>query len=62
MPLVGHVRELSGMVVHEEFRDGNVSPGTGHVPFLKDCLRRLPDGVRVTPHIQHFSREVGGDF
>ncbi|EQD23927.1 MAG: hypothetical protein D084_Lepto4C00665G0003 [Leptospirillum sp. Group IV 'UBA BS'] len=48
MPLVGHVRELSGMVVHEEFRDGNVSPGTGHVPFLKDCLRRLPDGVRVT--------------
>ncbi len=48
MPLVGHVRELSGMVIHEEFREGNVSPGTGHVPFLKDCLRRLPDGVRVT--------------
>ena len=47
MPLVGHVRELSGMVVHEEFREGNVSPGAGHVPFLKDCLRRLPRGIRV---------------
>jgi hypothetical protein len=22
MPLVGHVRELSGMVLHEEFREG----------------------------------------
>ena len=48
MPLVGHVRELSGMVVHEEFRDGNVSPGAGHVPFLETCLRRLPEGIRVT--------------
>ncbi len=48
MPLVGHVRELSGMVVHEEFREGNVSPGAEHVPFLKDCLRRLPAGIRVT--------------
>ena len=38
----------SRRVIHEEFREGNVSPGTGHGPFLKDCLRRLPDGVRVT--------------
>ena len=48
MPLVGHVKELSGMVVHEEFRDGNASPGAGHVPFLEACLRRLPAGIRVT--------------
>ena len=47
MPLVGHVKELSGMVVHEEFREGNASPGAGHVPFLEDCLRRLPPGIRV---------------
>ena len=47
MPLVGHVKELSGMVIHEEFREGNVSPGAEHVPFLKDCLRRLPSGIRV---------------
>ncbi len=47
MPLVGHVRELSGMLVHEEFREGNVSPGTRHVPFVADCLRRLPKGRRV---------------
>ena len=47
MPLVGHVPELSGMVVHEEFREGNISPGAGHVPFLTVCLRRLPPGIRV---------------
>ncbi len=47
MPLVGHVKELSGMVIHEEFREGNVSPGADHVPFLKDCLRRLPAGIRI---------------
>ena len=47
MPLVGHVKELSGMVVHEEFRDGNASPGAGHVPFLEICLRRLPAGIRI---------------
>ena len=27
--LGGHVKELSGMLVHEEFRDGNASPGAG---------------------------------
>ncbi len=48
MPLVGHVAELSGMVLHEEFREGNVSPGTGHVSFLEACLRRLPSGLAVT--------------
>ena len=45
MPLVAHVSELSGMVLHEEFRDGNVSPGAGHVPFLDTCLKRLPSGL-----------------
>ncbi len=47
MPLVGHVKELSGMVVHEEFREGNASPGAGHVPFIEDCLRRLLKGIRL---------------
>ncbi len=47
MPLVGHVKELSGMVVHEEFREGNASPGAGHVPFIENCLRRLPAGIRL---------------
>lgn len=47
MPLVGHIKELSGMVVHEDFREGNAAPAAGHVPFLEDCLRRLPAGVRI---------------
>jgi len=45
MPLVAHVSELSGMVLHEEFREGNISPGAGHVPFLDTCLKHLPSGL-----------------
>ena len=44
MPLVGHVKELSGMVVHEEFRDGNPSPGAGHVPFNVQAVHDLFSG------------------
>ena len=48
MPLVGHVKEFNGMVLHEEFRERNTSPGAGHVAFLETCLRRLPAAIRVT--------------
>lgn len=48
LPLVGHVRKLSGIVRHEELRDRNRFSGTGHVPFLESCLRRLPERIRVT--------------
>jgi hypothetical protein len=41
------VAELSGMVLHEEFREGNVSPGARHVPFLENCLKHLPSGLMV---------------
>ncbi|OOH82098.1 hypothetical protein BOX30_04280 [Leptospirillum ferriphilum] len=45
---MGYVRELSGMVVHDEFRGGNTSPSSGHVAFLEACFRRLPEGLRFT--------------
>jgi DDE family transposase len=44
MPLVGYV---NGIGVGQEFRDGNVSPGTGILPFAKKCEAVLPKGKRV---------------
>jgi len=44
MPLVGYVKGLCGA---QEFRDGNVSPGAGILPFAKKCEAVLPAGKRV---------------
>jgi hypothetical protein len=44
MPLVGYVK---GLCVAQEFRDGNVSPGAGILPFAKKCEAVLPAGKRV---------------
>jgi len=44
MPLVGYV---NGLCVGQEFRDGNVSPGAGILPFAKKCEATLPEGKRI---------------
>ncbi len=44
MPLVGYV---NGLCVGQEFRDGNVSPGAGILPFAKKCEAALPAGKRI---------------
>ena len=44
MPLVGYVH---GLCVGQEFRDGNVSPGAGILPFAKQCEAVLPAGKRI---------------
>ena len=44
MPLVGYV---NGICVGQEFRDGNVSPGAGILPFAKKCEAALPVGKRI---------------
>ena len=36
-----------GMVVHTEFRDGNVPAGHEQLRVLKECLKELPEGVRT---------------
>lgn len=46
MPLVGHLAE-NGLVVGEEFRAGNASPGAGNLEFIKYCERQLPAGKRI---------------
>ena len=46
MPIVGHLAE-NGLVVADEFREGNDSPGARNLVFLKRCCRRMPEGKRI---------------
>jgi hypothetical protein len=46
MPIVGHLAE-TGLVVGEEFRDGNVTPATGNLEFIRACEANLPEGHRI---------------
>jgi len=45
-PLLGFLFE-KGLVLHDEFRDGNVPAGAGAVEFLKACRQRMPRGKRI---------------
>jgi len=44
MPMVAYWAEL-GAVVHDEFRHGNESPGSGALRFLKEAVSQLPECV-----------------
>lgn len=46
MPMVGHLAE-NGLIVGEEFREGNESPGGRNLEFIKYCARQLPKGKRI---------------
>ena len=43
MPIVGHLAE-NGLVVGDEFREGNDSPGSRNLEFLKYCEEQMPKG------------------
>ena len=45
-PFVGFLYEC-GMVLDDEFRDGNVSPGVGALESLKRCDQKMPTGKRI---------------
>jgi hypothetical protein len=47
MPIVGHLAE-NGLVIGDEFREGNVAPATRNLAFIKYCVRQLPKGKRIT--------------
>jgi hypothetical protein len=47
MPIVGHLAE-NALVVGDEFREGNVSPATRNLAFIKHCIRQMPTGKRIT--------------
>lgn len=45
-PLLGFLWG-KGVVLHEEFREGNVPPGAGAVEFVEGCRERMPQGKRI---------------
>lgn len=46
MPMLGYLYE-SGICLMDEFREGNESPGAGHVAFYQQCTERMPMGTRI---------------
>ena len=46
MPMVGHLAE-NGLVVADEFGEGNDNPGARNLEFLKRCSSRMPEGKRI---------------
>lgn len=46
MPMVGHLAE-NGLVIGDEFREGNVPPASRNLEFIKYCKRQLPKGKQI---------------
>lgn len=46
MPMVGHLAE-NGLIVGDEFREGNDSPGSRNLEFVRYCERQLPKGKKI---------------
>jgi hypothetical protein len=47
MPIVGTIAE-NGLVLGDEFREGNVAPAWGNLSFIKHCARQMPKGKKIT--------------
>ena len=47
MPMVGHLAE-NGLVLGDDFREGNAAPGSKNLEFLKYCERQMPKGKRIS--------------
>jgi hypothetical protein len=47
MPIVGHLAE-NGLVLGEEFREGNDSPGARNLEFIGQCVSQMPAGKRIS--------------
>lgn len=46
MPMIGHLAE-AGVIIHDEFREGNIAPATNNLEFIQACEARLPKGHRI---------------
>jgi hypothetical protein len=46
MPIVGNLGD-NGLIVGDEFREGNESPGSRNLEFIKYCIAQMPRGKRV---------------
>ena len=45
-PLLGFLFEL-GLVIKDDFREGNVPAGSGTKAFLESCCNKMPEGKRI---------------
>lgn len=46
MPIAGHLAE-NGLVIGDEFREGNDSPGARNLEFIEHCAAQMPKGKRI---------------
>jgi Transposase DDE domain group 1 len=46
MPIIGNLAE-NGLIVGDEFREGNESPGSRNLEFIKYCIAQLPRGKQI---------------
>jgi hypothetical protein len=46
-PMLGHLAE-NGLVLLDEFREGNDSPLARNLEFLQSCVSRMPEGKRIS--------------
>ena len=46
MPMIGHLAE-AGVIIFDEFREGNIAPSTENFEFIQACEARLPKGHRI---------------
>ena len=46
MPIVGHIGE-NGLVIGDEFREGNESPNSKNLTFIRHCAVQMPKGKRI---------------
>jgi hypothetical protein len=45
--MLGYIAE-NGLVVGDEFRDGNIASAAGNLAFIEQCVRQIPIGKRST--------------
>jgi hypothetical protein len=55
MPMIGHLAE-AGIIIHDEFREGNIAPATDNLGFIQACEARMPKGH----HIAHVRLDSAG--
>lgn len=46
MPMIGHLAE-AGVVIHDDFREGNIAPAAQNLEFIKACEARMPKGHTI---------------
>ena len=46
MPILGHLAE-NGLVIGDEFREGNAAPSSMNLEFIKHCIGQMPEGKQI---------------